>query len=146
MFTTPFDEFVREGDKITCENEGFTIEARIERDPVCDTPDERNEGFWPSKCPNDPGYIGENPKKSYDVQIQEAKDVMKAWKNDEWFYCGVVLSVAKNGVMLDNHAASLWGIECNYPNGDKNAYLREVANELLSEAIEAGKNTLKKLI
>ena len=146
MFTKAFDSFVCEGDTITCEAEGFDIVAHIVRDDSTDRPDERDDSFWPSECPNDAGYIGENPAKPYDVQTKEAQAILDAWENDEWFYCGIVLSVAKNGVMLDEHAASLWGIECNYPNGSKNAYLMEVANELLSEAIEAGKNTLKKLI
>ncbi len=146
MFTKPFDEFVCEGDTRECESEGFTIQARIVRDDSPDSPPERDDGFWPSKNKNDAGWIGDNPAKSFDDQMKEAQAILASWKNDEWFYCGVVLSVSKNGVMLDKHAASLWGIECNYPNGDKNAYLLEVANDLLSEAIDAGKNTLKKLI
>jgi hypothetical protein len=32
--------------------------------------------------------------------------------------------------VLASHAASLWGIEANYPGAD-NSYLTEVANELL---------------
>ena len=63
---------------------------------------------------------------------------MAAWKNDEWFYCGVILSVAVDGLVLTDHAVSLWGIEANYPDSD-HAYLSEVANELLSEAMDAAK-------
>ena len=63
---------------------------------------------------------------------------MSAWKNDEWYYCGVILSVAIDGLTLDRFAASLWGIEANYPDSD-NAYLSEVANELLPEALAEAK-------
>ena len=63
---------------------------------------------------------------------------MAAWKNDEWFYCGVILSVAIDGLTLDRFAASLWGIEANYPDSD-NAYQTEVANDLLPEAIAEAK-------
>jgi hypothetical protein len=65
---------------------------------------------------------------------------MNAWKNDDWFYGGVVLAVEKGGVTLDRCAASLWGIECNYPKHPDaasaqddfpNSYLTEAANELL---------------
>jgi hypothetical protein len=63
---------------------------------------------------------------------------MEAWRKDEWFYCGIVLSVSLEGVILGDHAASLWGIEANYPDSD-NAYLSEVANDLLAEAIDAAK-------
>ena len=68
---------------------------------------------------------------------------MAAWKNDEWFYCGVILSASIDGLELTDHAASLWGIEANHPDSD-NAYLSKVANELLSEAIEAAKTERKR--
>jgi len=74
----------------------------------------------------------------FDAAQVKAERVMAAWKNDEWFYCGVILSVAIDGLTLDRFAASLWGIEANYPDSD-NAYLSEVANELLFEALEAAK-------
>ena len=69
---------------------------------------------------------------------------MEAWRRDEWFYCGIVLSVALEGVTLDAHAASLWGIEANYPGSD-NAYLTQVAQELLSEALDAGRAAARRL-
>ena len=46
--------------------------------------------------------------------------------------------MAIDGLTLDKFAASLWGIEANYPDSD-NAYLSEVANELLSEALAEAK-------
>ena len=63
--------------------------------------------------------------------------VRKAWENDDWFYCGIVLSAERDGWTKD-HLASLWGIECNYPDSD-NSYLLTVANELLAEYIENNK-------
>jgi hypothetical protein len=157
MFTKNFDDYACEGDKISCEKDGFTIEARIIRDDCSDAPDQRANGFWPSLDPKVAGWIGDKPRAEYDRQLKRAQEVMQAWKDDEWFYCGIVLSVSKNGVMLDNHAASLWGIDCNYPkNPDEkrpdmpgsfpNYYLREVANELLDDAIAAGKTILQKLV
>ena len=68
---------------------------------------------------------------------------MAAWKNDEWYYCGVILSVSIDGLTLDRFAASLWGIEANYPDSD-NAYLTEVANELVPEALETAKAERKR--
>ncbi len=116
-FNKAFKPFSCEGDMITTEIDGWTITARIERDN-----DTRPDDF---DC-FDPEQI-------------------EAWKNDEWFYCGVVLAVEKNGVTLSKHAASLWGVECNYP-GSKNEYLTEVSNELLDEAIEQGKQELNYMI
>ena len=70
---------------------------------------------------------------------------MEAWRKDEWFYCGIVLAIECEGVELEPHAASLWGIEANYPGSD-NAYLSEVADELLLEALAAGRAALKRLM
>lgn len=70
--------------------------------------------------------------------------VLKAWCDDEWTYCGIVISVSRNGVTLDDHAASLWGIELNFP-GSANEYLTEVANELLPEALDQAQTILAKL-
>jgi hypothetical protein len=69
---------------------------------------------------------------------------MAAWRKDESFYCGIVLSVALEGVTLDAHAASLWGIEANYPDDD-NSYLAEVAQELLPGALDAGRAAARRL-
>ena len=61
-----------------------------------------------------------------------------AWKRGEWGYFGLILSVSIDGYTLDDHAASLWGIDCNHPGGD-NEYIREIANDLLPEALAQAK-------
>lgn len=137
MFTKKFsDSFVCEGDTITCEVDGFTCIATVYRDDSNDRPDERDTGFWPSKDKTAAGYV--EPDK-FNAEMAKAENVMRAWKDDEWFYCGIDVTIEKAGVQLTaqyNHA--LWGIECNYPGSD-NDYLRCVANENLSEALEAAK-------
>ena len=80
---------------------------------------------------------------------EESAAIIAAWDNDEWHYFGVVLSVAKEGVELDDHAASLWGIEGNFPRKDgglDNSYFTETANELLDEALDSAKAVLARLI
>jgi hypothetical protein len=77
--------------------------------------------------------------------VEKDFEVLRAWCNDEWNWCGIRLSVSRNGVMLDECAASLCGIEMNYPGSD-NAYLTEVANDLLDEALGVGKLVLDDLI
>jgi hypothetical protein len=69
---------------------------------------------------------------------------LKEWCDDEWHYIGIVLSASRNGIALDDCAASLWGIECNYPGSD-NAYLSEVAAELLPEALTVARAALASL-
>ena len=106
-----FDSYVCEGDSITWQTEGFDITARIEYDQDCKPSD--FDCYSPIK--------------------------IKQWKNDEWFFCGVVLSVSFNGVELSDHAASLWGVDCNY-NKKSNRYLSEVAKELECEALDCAKH------
>jgi len=139
-FTEKFDSYVCLGDSLTYEVDGVTVTARIAHDDTPDAPDQRKDGFWPSLYPNDAGFIGAGNgwRDRFDAAQAKAERVMAAWKNDEWFYCGVILSAAIDGLELTDNAASLWGIEANYPDSD-NAYLTEVANELLPEALEAAK-------
>lgn len=139
-FTQKFDDYVCIGDTITCTVEGYTVTARISHDEMPDGPDERQDGFWPSLYKDDAGFIGAGNgwRDRFDKAQAKAERVMAAWKNDEWYYCGIILSVAIDGLTLDKFAASLWGIEANYPDSD-NAYLSNVGNELLSEALEAAK-------
>ncbi len=152
-FTTRFDAFACEGDTISCEAEGFTVTARIVFDDCPDAPDQRQDGFWPSLYKDAPGFIGEADQESvrgtdspperngfrqrFAKAQAKAEAVMEAWRKGEWFYCGIVLSMERDGIALDDHAASLWGVECNYPGTD-NSYLTTVANELLPEALDAG--------
>ncbi len=175
-FTGKFEHFVCEGDAITCEVDRFEIMACIVRDDCPDAPDERQDGFWPSEYIGDPGFIGPGPNWRQRLAEARAKAeaIMVAWRNDAWFYCGIVLSVSREGVTLCEHAASLWGPGrfsikwnpvdrrkrpifedlgkahsrlaqwANYPGAD-NSYLAEVANELLPEALAEARATLARL-
>jgi hypothetical protein len=68
--------------------------------------------------------------------MAEAMNVMRAWRNDEWFYVGVAVTVSKADIMLTGkYDHALWGVECNYPHTD-NSYLLEVANGTLPEALD----------
>ncbi|WP_084397224.1 hypothetical protein [Henriciella aquimarina] len=159
-FTNRFDTFACEGDTISCEAEGFTFTARIvaefrgsgnapvERFPEGrpDAPDQRQDGYWPSLYRDAPGFIGPGNgfRKRFAEAQAKAEAVMEAWRKGDWFYCGIVLSVERDDIELDDQAASLWGVECNYPGTD-NSYLTIVANELLPEALTAGKAAAARL-
>ena len=144
-FGETFDSYVCEGDIITAQVDGYTVTARVVRDDSPDAPDQRQDGFWPTLDPQDTGYIGAG-KTDADLEqaMAKAKAVMDAWEADEWFYCGIVVRVSRAGITLDDHAASLWGIEANYPDSD-NAYLTEVARELVPEALDAARVALTSL-
>ncbi len=132
-FLQKFDIFSCEGDSIECEREGFTVVARIERDTDwhIDHDDVHNPDQSVTGCDD-----------AHQAALLEAR---QAWFDDEWFYCGVVLDVYCSGVPISQNAASLWGIECNYPGAD-NSYLQTVANELLSEAIQDAKGQRARII
>lgn len=140
MFTQGFEKYVCIGDSITCEVEGYTLTARIIPDDNPARPDERQDGFWPSLYKDAAGFIGAGPdwRARFDAAKARAEAVIDAWEKDEWFYCGIVLSVSFQGILIKDKAASLWGIEANYPGSD-NTYLTQTANELLSDALAEAK-------
>lgn len=145
-FAERFSCLVCPGDAITCEADGFTVTARIVPDDCPDAPDQRQDGFWPSLYINDPGFIGPGPnhRERLAKAKTEADAIMEAWRRGDWFYCGIVLSVSFEGIELARHAASLWGVEANYPGSD-NAYLNEVAGERLPEALSTARIVAEKL-
>jgi len=105
-----FPAYACVGDTIAWTREGFDFVARLEYD---------------------------NDTKPADFDCYDA-DYVERWRDDEWFYVGMVLSVSRNGVELSKNAASLWGIECNFSD-TSSAYLSEVAQELEAEALETAR-------
>lgn len=143
----PFNAYVCPGDSVTVEHQGFTIRAHIERDDCGDTPEDRQDGFWPSLDPKDAGYIGPKSKATLAKHMAKARAVLKAWQEDEWFYCGVCVTVSRAGVELTGrYDHALWGVECNYPSKQGNAYLSEVAGEQANEALAAANAKLDELL
>jgi hypothetical protein len=114
-----FEDFVSPGDTASVDlGDGWEAHATIEYDHDS-TPDGRN--------------------------LDDAAAV-KAWQDDEWFYCGVCVSVSRDGVMLsDKYANALWGVEANFPAPDSNAYLGEVADRHIRAALTDAKAKLVRL-
>lgn len=130
-FKQAFGDYVCAGDSIEVEHEGITYTARIVFDEEAHIDDDDVHAAQEVTGADDETH----------AQIVAARE---AWARNEWFYAGVVISASKAGVVLDEHAASLWTVECNYPGSD-NAYLTEVANELLEDAQSVAKTVLAKL-
>ena len=149
QFTRQFQKYACDGDSITCTVNGFECTATIHHDDCSDRPDERQDGFWPSLDPASAGYIGAKSKSTLARHHARAERTMQAWLDNEWFYCGIAVTVSLRDVQLTkqfHHA--VWGIECNLSNGRyrTNGYLRDVANELLDEALEDAQNVLDDLL
>jgi len=76
---------------------------------------------------------------------EQAMEAREEYERGGWFYGGVVLSVMIEDTVLDKHAASLWGMEVNYPTrydeeGEEfppNAHLADVSDEMLDEALRS---------
>src|SRR3989304_5994944 len=82
-FTANFGHYADTGDSITCEVDGFTVTATLEYDDRCDSPDQNDEGFWPSLDPDSPGYIGPKSQRTLARRMAKAQAVMDAWNNDK---------------------------------------------------------------
>lgn len=111
-----FLAYVLPGDSTTWEKNGFIIKATIMYDDVADP---------------------RNNKEAYlDADIER-------WLKDDWFFCGVVLSVSYMGLELHDSSASLWGIECNIT--DDNTHLDSIVKELEDEAVSAAIDKLHRI-
>ena len=130
-FTTPFDSYVCEGDSITCEQGYFKFVARIVRDEDANIDDD--------DCHN----VDQSVTGCDDKQQEQLLKCRQAWFDNQWSYCGVVVTAFYNHIKLVE-IGSLWGIEANYPDGD-NSYLLEVANELLEENFEQAEKLRQEL-
>lgn len=97
----------------------------------------RKDG-WDAK-PYKTGTAGEQA-----VRAAEADFLfLKAWCDDEWTWCGVAVTVSKNGVDLTGeYDHALWGIECN---ASDNGHLAEIAEELVGDALDAAKTKLAEI-
>lgn len=178
MFTQSFTTYAGlgayAGQNISCEVDGFTVTARLERDDDAGAPWEREDGHgavseWTrrAKAPGErvlnedgrsrryydfagavetakrDGWGGDGATPGERAADAAEKDFarLRAWCDDEWEYVGVVLTVEREGVRLtDDYGAALWGIE-----SDAGDYLREVANQLLGDALDAARAKLAQL-
>jgi hypothetical protein len=123
MNAPKFDSHVVPGDSITIEKDGRTYVARIEfdQDTHIDDTDMYNEDQAVTGCT--------------DEEFVKLLAARKAWLNDEWIYVGVIVELVCEtcGQARSDSSAALWGVEANYTDGDDNAYLTEIANDLISE-------------
>lgn len=134
MFTKGFDKYACFGDTIECEVDGYTFVARLEFDTDYRIDDD--------DCHN----VDRSVTGCTEEQHAELLEARAAWFRDEWSYVGVVVSVSRNGVELDDHAASVWGMEMNYPGCDNNAHLTDIANELIDEAKDVAGHARQKIL
>lgn len=151
--TMNFKEFVHEGDCLQAIHEGFDVVATIYRDDDQESPEGREDGFWPSLDPNSAGFIGHKSNRTLERHMAEAREVIRAWEQGEWSYVGVAVTVSKNGIPLTGeYDHAVWGCDSNYPLASKtkrakrNDYLADYANDLAIEALADAKAKVVKLM
>ena len=92
-----------------------------------------------------PPYRQGTPGEQASRAVKRDYEYLRAWCNDDWYWCGIVLSVQRGSIMLEADAADAWGIECRIDGGD-NSHLTELANELVDEAVGVGTRILDEII
>ena len=113
--------------------DGFYVQfARVilddDRQP---RPDERDEGFWPSRNAKDMGYC---PPEFFDKSQAQATSRMERFESGEWNYVGVIARalcmIARDGTgtLINLDSPGTWGIE-----SDAGDYLNEVYAEQIAE-------------
>lgn len=108
-----FDKYISVGDYVTWERNGFTLKAVIDFDPCS----------------------------SIDDYEFDSKSQVQRWKNNDWFFGGVVISTYLDGILIDN-SVSLWGLEVNMC---KNRHIADVLADLEPEALHNATKVCKKL-
>lgn len=114
-FSRGFDRFAWYGDKIEVDIAGVTYRATLE--PDTDSRVEDTDNYSPEH--------------------------VEAWKRDEWFFVGVVLTAWVDFTELAR-GPGLWACEMNFPGSD-NSNLTEAANDMLADMIEQARAALDKL-
>lgn len=102
-------------------------EMLTERDNCPDAPDERQDGYWPSRNADDAGWV---PPEKFDYYMVEAHDRMDAWNRDDWYYLGVQarahilipFKTSGSAHILTLTSAGVWGVESD----SDPAYLRSL--------------------
>lgn len=112
-----FADYVCVGDSITWKKDGFTFTASIHADSAT-TP--------------------------YDFGGHSSKKI-KEWENNQWFFCGIIVSATKGGIVLSENVANLWGLVCNY-NKNSSRYLRTVCMDLQDDALSEANLQIQKIV
>ena len=91
-----------------------------------------------------PPYRQGTPDEQAYRAVKRDYEYLRAWCNDDWYWCGIVLSVQRGGIMLDADAAVAMGIEY-HADGNDNSCLTMIANELIDEAVGVGTRILDEI-
>jgi hypothetical protein len=110
------------------------------------TPDSDNEGFWPSLDPSAAGYIGADPARSYEEQMEDARERLAAFNRGDWGFIGVraraELAIPIGGGcsrLMTVESAGLWGIESDSDSDYLASVFADEREALKAELAELGR-------
>lgn len=133
-FPSGFNAYVCIGDSVETQHGPFTIRATIEHDSDTGAPWSEHDGHDTIETPR---------QRASRAALSDFK-ALRAWCNDEWFWCGIVVTVTHTESGLELASDSLWGIDANYPGSD-NSHLTECAMELAETALQEARKRAKAL-
>lgn len=113
----------------------ITITMECVPDDSNDKPDERDDGFWPSKDPNAAGWV---LPENFDSEMEKAQKRMRDWEHGYWQFIGVraVASIkvpyGRDWIVTRIKSPGLWGIESDAGED----YLAEVFAEEKATLLE----------
>jgi hypothetical protein len=101
-------------------------------DDTIESPEDKDEGFWPSQDPDSPGYIGDVPEADFAAAMAEAQDRKDRFDAGDWEYVGVVavahlmIPIGCGGSfrLMTMQSGGLWGVE-----SDCTDYIAELFEE-----------------
>ena len=145
-FDKNFSAYACVGDSITTQIGGLTAVATLYHDDSPSLPWVDDDGFWPSRNPAHAGYMGEHATEAeYLQQDRFCNHVKTSYELDQWCYVGVAVRIFFGEMPLtEEFTNALWSVDCNYP-GSNNTHLRSHANDLLEDALNEAKATIKRL-
>ncbi len=112
-----FDEYTCIGDSMTLERDGIIFTVSLEYDDV---------------------------RRPTDYECYSEDDV-KAWRKDEWSFCGIVFRAEKNGVDL-GIVDSLWRIEIGDYFKDYHVYISDTVEEMVPGAVKEALKRVQEMI
>lgn len=97
-----------------------------------ESPEDRDEGFWPSRDPDAAGYVGEVEDDAFAQMQDAAQERMDAFNDGEWGYVGVIarahISIPIGQGSFTTYtldSPGLWGIENEADSADYRAQVFE---------------------
>mgnify|MGYP001559832617 CR=1 FL=1 len=117
-------------------------EKVVTPDDCSDAPDERDDGYWPSRDPDDCGYVGEITDEEFQAMHDKAQARYDAWKRGDWCFVGIAAKATihvpigcGSFTSYTLQSPGIWGIEGDDAFDTSEGYRNEVYEEQKAELL-----------